>query len=217
MAIGWDESSPGDTSQIPAFPGNERAFRAAMKAGFGVEHDDVNGRHKLGIGSQASRDAITNWVNGSAWILQSGAYSFLHVLIAGIWTTIRPPLTYAERDKIGDWTLPQESVVTAVSPAAGTPMTLAVTASIPCARKATLSAATKLSNPTGFTPGSSTTVTYEISQNGTGGWALTFDTDYIFIGGAAPAIGLAASSKSMLWLTSTDNGKWLVNCAPDIK
>lgn len=66
-------TSPLDTDDVKNYPSLERTFRAAIATALGVEHDIVGGsatfnsRHKFGIGNNAARDAITDWVVGSIW------------------------------------------------------------------------------------------------------------------------------------------------------
>lgn len=216
MAIGWDETSPADNGSIPAFPANERAFRAAVKAGYAYEHDSANGRHKFGYGNSTARDAITTWVDGSIWFLLSGGVYKLQQRIGGAWEDILPPSQYADRDAVAGWTGYQYISTVTVNPTAGSPNLLAVVASLASHRKSTLTADTKLSNPSTYGSNRMTVVTMEIYQDGSGGHALTFDTNYVFPGKVVPLISTAANSRSFLTLTRLDDGKWLVTMASDV-
>ncbi len=220
MGISWDETSPGDTSSIPAFPANERAFRATVKTTFGVEHDEADGgRHSFGFGDATARDAITTWKDGAIWFLliSAGLYKQqLYVTASGNWIDAVPPTQYANRTAAGSWSAPQSVPTATIVPGAGTPMTIAVGTSEAPYRKVTLTANSKMSNPSGWTANTSATVEYEILQNGTGGWTLTFDTNYVFAGRATPIIATAASARSLLILKRLDDGKWLASVLPDI-
>lgn len=218
MAIAWDELSPADTSSIPAFPANERAFRDAVKNAWDIEHDDANGRHKFGTGNAATRDAITNWVDGSVFLLSSGSAFKWQLYYAGLggWVDVVPPSNYANRDAYAVWTLPQGSSIATITPGAGAPMTIAVAAGVATHRKVTITANSILVNPSGFTASTSSVITLEVIQNATGGWTLDYDTNYVSPGGATPAIGLAANARSLLTLVRLDNGTWLVSAAASL-
>jgi len=62
-----DVSSPANDALVSAFPANERAHRTTLKNIITVEHDEGSGHHVIGDGSIATRDAITDWVNGAIW------------------------------------------------------------------------------------------------------------------------------------------------------
>lgn len=64
---------PGDTDVVSAYPAVERTYRDVVESIFAREHDIVIGsgsgsaHHKFGVGNDAARDAITDWVVGSIW------------------------------------------------------------------------------------------------------------------------------------------------------
>ena len=66
-----DETKPADSDAVSAFPAVERTFRDTVEDSLAVEHDynsaGSSARHKFGVGNNAARDAITNWVVGSIW------------------------------------------------------------------------------------------------------------------------------------------------------
>lgn len=219
MAFNFDESAPADTASIPGFPSNERSHRAAVKGMVNVEHDSDDGRHKFGQGDATARDAISTWVDGSIWLQTLGSYYQLMTknTTLGGWIEVIPPSRYANRDAAGEWSLYQYSSATAITPGGGSPNTIAIVAAGKPHRTVTLTANSKLSNPTAFTTSVSTTITLEVTQDGTGGWTLEFDTSYAFPGGAPPVIASAAGAMSFLSLTRTVSGLWLVTCAPDVK
>ena len=70
-----DKANPLDGSLISAFPANERGSRSALETLLEVEHDGsgtaATGRHKIPRGTEAERDASTNWNTGSLWISTS--------------------------------------------------------------------------------------------------------------------------------------------------
>lgn len=219
MAIAWDESNPTDTYQIPSYPANARAQRAAVKAAFGIEHDSALGRHKFGYGDAAARNAITDWVSGSVWFLEidAGVSYKKQVRVGASWLDVVPPSQYANRNESAGWGVPQYASTVIITPGAGTPNTIAVSGIASAHRKVTLTANSKLSNPgAGFPVLASTMVTIEVHQDGTGGRTLVFDSNYVFPGRTVPSISLAASSISLLTLVLLHSGSWIASCAPDL-
>lgn len=94
MAFDWDESSPGDNDFVNQFPANERGFRTDAKGAFNVEHDPTEGRHKIGVGNDATRDAITTWVVGSLWLNTSSSPATLQRVVSigpVVWEKIAGP------------------------------------------------------------------------------------------------------------------------------
>ena len=67
------EAKPALTDIVSQHPADERAYRDMVESMLALEHDMGNasatkaGRHKFGVGSTATRDAITTWVVGSVW------------------------------------------------------------------------------------------------------------------------------------------------------
>lgn len=219
MPFGYDESSPADTGSIPAFPANERAFRATVKSAIGVEHDDASGRHTFGYGDATARDAITDWADGAVWFLEEGSSykQQMYETLLGGWVDTRPPAAFANRTEAGAWSAPQYATTATIIPGAGTPNTIAVSAAASPHRKVTLTANSILSNPTFFASSASSMLVLEVHQDGTGGRTLTFGTSYIFAGGVAPIISTTASSISLIFIMRMDSGTFFLSCAPDVK
>lgn len=219
MPFNYDASNPADIGSIPAFPANERAFRAAVEGFIDVEHDPEEGRHKFGFGNSTARDAITDWVDGSIWfLLEDSVYRLqLYYAALGGWLYVQPPSKYADRTAVATWTASQASSVTTITPGAGSPNTIAITSAAAPHRKVTLTANSILSNPTLFPANTSAEITLEVIQDGTGGRTLTFDTAYVFAGNAPPVIASAANAKSLLILKALDNGDWFVSAATDLR
>lgn len=68
-----DVSNPADNAAEVNFPANERAFRDNVAGYLNSEHDITSGHHKFPYLTTAARDAITDWVAGSA-IINTDAY-----------------------------------------------------------------------------------------------------------------------------------------------
>lgn len=60
-----DITDPTDQSVVAQYPSNERAFRDQVNSLAQFEHDVSTGHHKIPTGTTATRNATTNWVNGS--------------------------------------------------------------------------------------------------------------------------------------------------------
>lgn len=106
-------------------------------------------------------------------------------------TTITAVLTFA-RTTLGVWSKNQS--VTVVALTSGT--TVAIDASLSNNFKLTMTGACKLSNPTNLTEGM--VLNFAVDQNGTGGYALTFDTMFKFPGGAVPTWVTTAGAKNFI-------------------
>ena len=64
-----DITDPADSSIIANFPAKDRQLRDTLVSWFEHDHDLASGRHRIGMGEITARDAITDWVAGSLWIL----------------------------------------------------------------------------------------------------------------------------------------------------
>lgn len=66
-------ATPASTDNLSSYPAAETGFREMIVSALAREHDfldalqNFSGHHKFGVGSSASRDAITDWVVGSIW------------------------------------------------------------------------------------------------------------------------------------------------------
>lgn len=77
-----DQTKPADTDAVSAFPANERTNRDIIESMFAVEHDVASGQHKIGVGSTATRNAITTWVVGSLWFNTSAVPAVLQRVVS---------------------------------------------------------------------------------------------------------------------------------------
>lgn len=218
MPFSDDESNPTDGYSIPSYPSNARAYRAMNKSRMAVEHSETEGRHTFGFGSVAVRNAISTWEDGAVFFA-SGISAFGYVMqirVSGTWENVYPDDTVPNLAGLNEWTAGQFVVPVSVVPAGGSPNTLAVSAVTAPYKYATITADTILSNPSSYTSGRATSVDFQITQDGTGGHALTFGTSYKFPGGAAPTIAQGAGETTLLNLRWTVGNLWLVTIAADI-
>lgn len=63
-----DESYPADDQVLSQFPAGHRAEQQAISDIVTAEHDEGSGHHKFPGGTDAQRNAITDWVVGSLWL-----------------------------------------------------------------------------------------------------------------------------------------------------
>ncbi len=61
------EAKPADADIVSQHPADERSMRDILESWMNIDHDSATGHHKFGVGNDAARDAITDWVVGSLW------------------------------------------------------------------------------------------------------------------------------------------------------
>lgn len=81
-----NEAIPADSDNVSAHPTGARAFRDIIESAMAVEHDmktaGSTARHKFGVGNNAARDAITDWVVGSLWINNTASPATLQRVVS---------------------------------------------------------------------------------------------------------------------------------------
>lgn len=119
-----DSSNPTDNSIVSQFPGNERSSRSATETNLYLEHSTDVGRHQFGVGNDATRNAITNWVIGGFWLNTSRTPAILQRVVSidpDVWENVERTnaqvktdyesnaqtnaYTDAEKTKVGDITV----------------------------------------------------------------------------------------------------------------
>ncbi len=67
-------ATPAPTDNLSSYPAAETTFREMLVSALAREHDfldalqNFSGHHKFGVGTTASRNAITDWPVGAIWI-----------------------------------------------------------------------------------------------------------------------------------------------------
>src|SRR5690606_20721326 len=86
----WDVDSahPADDDIISQFPANERNSRSQIEGWMDYEHDKTTGRHKIPAGDTATRDGITEFVDGALWINTSFTPARLQMRVSGAWKDV---------------------------------------------------------------------------------------------------------------------------------
>ena len=224
----FDKNLPSGGDKAKLLDDTTRANFAALETALASEHDFLTGgaqtgRHKFGIGNTASRDAQTGMVTGSIWFntgLRVGGF-VLQIKLGSTWfdLDVYQPATIPRINEQIPYIVTQWSNWTSVTPTAGSPNTLTVAlgTSSACALKyATITADTKLSNPTGAVSGAGTTCVFDILIGGAGGYNFTFDTQYRAANGLKPIVSTAVGSKTRLYIESLQDGTYLVSSKPAI-
>lgn len=78
-----DTTTPADDEIVSQFPANERTHRTTLENIWTQEHDEGTGRHQIPRGNTATRDALTDLVDGS-WF-ENSETGTLDVRESGAW------------------------------------------------------------------------------------------------------------------------------------
>lgn len=217
MPFDLDESNPTDSYVVSQYPANARASRAATLGSIAVEHDaEDSGRHTFGVGSSTSRDAITDWPVGAVWMNTSRSSG---KTLLDICTSIGPVVWY-ETDIIGlaeanTWTMAQQTQFLALGTSGSGPMSLTWDPTARNAFKHTLTEDSQMANPSpSVTANDFSTWVFEITQNGAGGHALTFASNWTADGGAQPTISAVANAVSFVRAHAASDGSIIYQVAP---
>jgi hypothetical protein len=77
------EAKPADGDIVSQHPADERSNRDIIESALGREHDmPGSAHHKFGTGNAAARDAITDWVVGGLWLLNSTSPASLQRVVS---------------------------------------------------------------------------------------------------------------------------------------
>lgn len=89
------------------FPADERSNRDVIESALNREHDMASpgsGRHKFGVGNATARDAITDWVVGSVWLLNSSSPATLQRVVS-VGPVVWESVTQSPADDNMLWTM----------------------------------------------------------------------------------------------------------------
>lgn len=211
MPYDFDETNPTDDYLIPSYPANERSHRDAVYSSLEEEHDTATGHHKIGIGDDTARNAITDWVVGSLWLNNSlGAVYWQRVVSVGpvVWQDVDARPGVAHFDENTNYTASQWSTPVSIAPAAGA---ISIISTLGPDRYATVpaSAVLTISNPSGALFGAVTTICLELTNAGTGS-SLAWGTSYVFPNGIEPPFDAASGAVNVYYLKRLQSGNWLV-------
>lgn len=223
----FDKNLPDGDKGIELGDDDLRANNAALETAIGAEHyfatgGSQTGRHKFGFGTTAQRDAITPqagmiWFNTSAY---EGVINYDRIVVQGYasggWRNLeilQPSLF--RNDEQTRSTVPQFADWLNVPIVSGN---VACDFSTSARKYCTLTQNITLTNPVNDLGAgvASADVAFDFIQNGTGGWTVTFGNNYRSANGLAPVISTTANSRTRVYISGTQEGKYLVSTAPNM-
>lgn len=221
--MAWDKDLPNGSANIAQGDNAIRANNAAIESALGQEHEFSTGgtnagRHKFGSGNNAARDAITTWVAGSIWFnteVRSGSicvqrYSGSAWVNQDVFQSSLPRV-----NEQSPYTVTQWGTWASVTPAAGTPDTLAVDLALSPYKYATIVGDTLISNPTNALASNGTTVLLQLTMSGAG-HVITWGNNYRSVGGLDPVVANGSGQITLVYIQSTQAGTYLVTTAPNV-
>lgn len=202
MSFDFDPTNPTAGSLVSNFPANEQNSRQAIHDAYETEHTEATGRHKFGIGDTATRDGSSGIANGMIWFNTDRVAGevLLDVYASGAWVET----AFAMTDIVQKWTKAQFGTPVSVTPGAGSPNTLNWTLGDGAFFRAVITADTELKNPTatGLVAADMSHWVWQITQDGTGGWDLTFESPYFLPAyGGQPSVDLDPNAISIITIT----------------
>lgn len=222
--MAWDKNLPSGGADIAQGDDAIRANNAAIETAVGAEHEfstggDNSGRHKFGSGDNATRNGITTWVDGSIWFntqVRSGAIC-LQRWNGAAWVDL--DLFQSSLPRVNEqstYSVTQWGTWASVTPAAGTPDTLAIDLSASAYKRATIVGDTLISNPTNALSASSgCTCILQLTMSGAG-HVITWGSNYRTPGGVTPAISSGNGDVTLVYIQSVYNGLYLVTTMPGL-
>ena len=228
----WDKSNPAGNTKVSVGDDAIRANNDALEAALTAEHafatgDDQSGRHRFPRGSIAQLTALAEKQNSTpgASIGYSGIGISMDARTLGslvywdgtAWQYADPGVSDIARiDETGNWTAPQNIQWVQVTPAAGTPDTLAVDMSLSPNKYATITGDTLVSNPTNVPAANyGHVVTLDLTMSGAG-HAITWGTNYRSSFGVSPIVDDADGAVNIFSLVYRRDGTVLVSAAPGV-
>lgn len=215
--MAWDKNLPAGGNDIALGDNAIRDNNAALETALGTEHEFSTGgtnagRHKFGSGNSAAQAAITTWQNGSIYFrtdLRSGKI-VLQRYSGSAWVDIDVYQSSLPRvNEQSPYTVTQWGTWASVTPAAGTPDTLAIDLSLSPYKYATIVGDTLISNPTNALASNGTTCLLFLTMSGAGN-VITWGSNYRTPGGITPAVASASGAKTLVYIQSCQDGTYAV-------
>lgn len=220
--MAWDKNVPAGSLKVNQLDDALRTQNAALETAVDAEHGfatggNQTGQHKFPIGTTAAREAVKGNANSTAGRLflvddiRSGELvPFSHDDVTEEWLAIVPGDPVPRRNENQDWILTQYSTALAATNTPNTPPTPDdLDYDILGSNFFThiLINDTLLANPTD-TLGSGKMLHYtlQLTQNGTGGHVVTYDSNYVAAFGVQPDVNPTAGSTSLIHITRLTNG-----------
>ena len=221
--MAWDKTLPDGTLSIAQGDDDIRENNDSLEIALDLEHrfttgGNQSGRHVFYYGTSAGVAGLADVDDGSIAFEESsrGAGNpVLRVREGGVWRQLDVAQDVARLDEANDWSAPNNFEWVSVTPAAGTPDTLAVDLTLSSYKYATISGDTEISNPSGAVAGYAQNVLLQITNSGAG-HTITWGSAYRAPNGVAPIYDDSDAAVNIFSLTILQTGGVLVTTAMDV-
>lgn len=217
--MAWDKDVPAGTLRVNQLDDALRTQNAALENALDEEHGfatggNQTGQHKIPKGSAAAREAVKGNVNSTAgrlWLTddeRAGQYvPYAHDEVTEEWLAIVPGDSVARRNESQDWIVGQYATALSLTNTPGTTDELDYDITDANFFTHILINDTLLNNPTdALGSGKMVHYTLQLTQNGTGGFELTYDSNYVAASGAQPPINPDAGATTLIHITRLTSG-----------
>lgn len=221
--MAWDKNLPDGAVNIAQGDNAIRDNNQAIETALGQEHEFSTGgtnagRHKFVSGNAAAQAAITTWQNGSLFFrtdLRTGNI-VLQRYSGSAWVNVDVFQSDIPRtDEQSPYTVSQWGNWASVTPAGGSPNTLAIDVSLSAYKHATIVANTLISNPTNALASHGTTCIVFLTMSGAGN-VITWGSNYRTPGGVTPVVATGSGAKTLVYIQSLQDGTYAVSTMPGL-
>lgn len=225
--MAFDKNKPDGAQDAGQLDNDVRTNNSALEDAIGIEHYFVTGgsqtgRHKFGFGTTATRNAITPqegmiWFNTDAY---SGSVDLTHIVVQGYSGS-----AWRNLDVLQSNIFRTNAQTRSTVPQYADWLNVAIISNnVACdfltspRKYCTLTQNVTLTNPVNDLAAgiASADVMFDFIQNGTGGWTVTFGSNYRSANGLVPIISTTANSRTRVYISGTQDGKYLVSTAPNM-
>lgn len=221
--MSWDKNLPNGGLDIGLGDNAIRANNTAIETALGAEHEFSTGgtnagRHKFVSGNTAARDAITTWVSGSIFFNTEVRSSAICIQRYNGTTWDNLDLFQTTLPRLNEqslFTVCQVATWASITPGAGSPDTLAIDLALSPMKYATIVGDTIISNPTNAVASNGTNVILDLTMSGAG-HVITWGDKYRSANAITPVIASASGAKTRVYISSMQDGNYLVSTAPNI-
>lgn len=229
--MAWIKTLPDGDKNIGLGDDDLRTNNNALEDALTAEHYFVTGgsqtgRHKFGFGTTAVRGALTPqenmiFFNTDAY---SGSVDLTHIVVQGYnggsWRNLDVLQSNIFRTNAQTRsTVPQYADWLNVAITGAGPYLVACDFLTSPRKYCTLTQNVTLSNPVNDITPTGTAgadVLFDIIQDGTGGRTITFSNNYFAPDGLKPIVSTTANSRTRLYISGTQNGKYVVTSIPNM-
>lgn len=219
--MAWDAAKPVGSNPISQGDDDIRSNNTALETAIGAEHEFStgganSGRHKFAIGDETTIEALADAVDGSVGLVNDARTGNLvwAVRRSSVWEylDVYQPTTLPRLDEQSEFTTCQFATFETVAPVSDQ---VTIDLATSPYKQTTIIDNTLILNPTNAVAGAGTTIHLEVTQDGTGGRSLTWGNLYVAVGDAAPPIATGPNETTILTITATSAGTYLVRSEPN--